>query len=96
MMKELEAFYKKNTDFNFSVVNKGALEMNMFSNERVTFEGMIKKAMEEGLSKEITTPSSCTSAESKHLNHHTHHHTKGIKSIPPSTKAKQSLGLPSK
>lgn len=43
MMKELEAFYKKHTDFNFTVVQKGALEMNMFTNERVTFEGMIKQ-----------------------------------------------------
>ena len=43
MMKELEAFYKSNTDRNLSIVQKGALEMNMFGNTRATFEGMIKK-----------------------------------------------------
>jgi len=54
MMRELEAFYKKHTDYNFMVVQKGALEMNMFSNERVTFEGMIKQTQNK--EKAIVSP----------------------------------------
>lgn len=43
----------KNTDFTHSVVNKSALESNMFSNKRITLEGMIKvKGAEKGKSKE--------------------------------------------
>ena len=42
LMHQLEVFYKKNTDFTYSVVKKSALESNMFSKKRVTLEGMIK------------------------------------------------------
>lgn len=41
-MHQLEVFYKKNTDFTYSIVKKSALESNMFSRQRVTLEGMIK------------------------------------------------------
>jgi hypothetical protein len=43
MMRELETFYKAHADTTASVVQKGALEMNMFSNERVTFEGLFRE-----------------------------------------------------
>ena len=42
LMHQLEVFYKKNTDFTYSIVKKSALESNMFSKKRVTLEGMMK------------------------------------------------------
>lgn len=42
LMHQLEVFYKKNTDFTYSVVKKSALESNMFTQKRITFEGMMK------------------------------------------------------
>ena len=45
-MHQLQVFYKKNTDFDYSIVNKSALESNMFSNKRITLEGMIRAKSE--------------------------------------------------
>lgn len=42
MMKQLHAFYKKHSDFNYTVVQKSVLESNMFSKQRITLEGMMK------------------------------------------------------
>ena len=46
LMHQLKAFYKKNTDFNYSIVKKSALESNMFSSKRITIEGMIRAKSE--------------------------------------------------
>ena len=46
LMHQLQVFYKKNTDFDYSIVNKSALESNMFSNKRITLEGMIRAKSE--------------------------------------------------
>ena len=43
MMKELEAYYKS-IQMSTTTVRKGALEMNMFSPNRETFESMIVKS----------------------------------------------------
>jgi hypothetical protein len=49
LMHQLEVFYKKNTDFTYSIVKKSALESNMFSNRRITFEGMLKAKSDKDL-----------------------------------------------
>lgn len=49
LMHQLEVFYKKNTDFTYSIVKKSALESNMFSDRRITFEGMLKAKSDKDL-----------------------------------------------